>query len=82
MEFNEDIVIVGAGIAGLSTSLALHRYVFYEKKYIVLLRAILIIVFDFFSFFSCNNFQVRYSEFGSGIIRWFESYRIRAYHVD
>lgn len=28
---NEDIVIVGAGLAGLATSLALHRYINYIK---------------------------------------------------
>lgn len=30
MEINEDIVIVGAGIGGLATSLGLHRYI--KKK--------------------------------------------------
>lgn len=38
MEINEDIVIVGAGIGGLATSLALHRYtkIILEKGNLVL----------------------------------------------
>jgi len=33
----EDIVIVGAGIAGLTTSLALHRYSLYFPRFILFL---------------------------------------------
>jgi hypothetical protein len=43
----EDIVIVGAGIAGLSTALALHRLEFLQSQYIYIFVCPIFLVFAF-----------------------------------
>jgi len=74
-ELVEDIVIVGAGIAGLTTSLGLHRYLFHFLRS----QTIFLCLHHYFMFHLYS--QVGHLKFGVGIFGQFEGHWLCFVHM-